>query len=42
MSDRPSWATSVPCVSWVTEAPTIVASVHIEFIRRCPKGWVAE
>ena len=41
MSDSPSWATSVPWVSWVTDAPTIVARVHIEFIRRCPNGWVA-
>jgi hypothetical protein len=25
-----------------TDAPTIVESVHIEFMSRCPKGWVAE
>ena len=38
----PSCATSVPWVSWVTDAPTIVESVHIEFMRRCPNGCVAE
>jgi len=37
----PSWATSVPWVSWATEAPTIVARVHIELMRGRPNGWVA-
>ena len=41
-SPSPSCATRVPWVNWPTEAPTIVARVHIEFMRRWPNGCVAE
>src|SRR6202012_16739 len=39
---NPRLATSVPCVSWATDAPTMVDNVNIEFTSRWPKGWPAD